>query len=65
VAIRVESTTVHEDRVGQFGPVLDRTIVDLLFGNIGQPDGQSEAFFEFAMDLARKADNARRQFEED
>jgi hypothetical protein len=45
--------------------VLDRTIVDLLFGNIGQPDGQSEAFFEFAMDLARKADNARRQFEED
>src|SRR5260370_28232388 len=26
VAIRVESTTVHEDRVGQIGPVLDRTI---------------------------------------
>jgi hypothetical protein len=34
-------------------------------GNIGQPDGQSEDFVEFAMDLARKADNARRQFEED
>src|SRR5260370_9629722 len=26
VAIRVERTTVHEDRVGQIGPVLNRTI---------------------------------------
>jgi hypothetical protein len=41
---------------------VNASTADLLFGNIGQPDGQSEAFFEFAMDLARKADNARRQF---
>src|SRR5207249_653851 len=32
VAIRVERTTVHEDRVGQIGPVLNRTIgADLPF----------------------------------
>jgi hypothetical protein len=52
-------------RLGGAVATVNAFTADLLFGNIGQPDGQSEDFFEFAMDLARKADNARRQFEED
>jgi hypothetical protein len=38
---------------------------DGLFGNIGQPNGQPQSFIDFAMQLAKAADNARRQFEED
>jgi hypothetical protein len=52
-------------RLGGAVATVNAFTADMLFGNIGQPDGQSENFFEFAMDLARKADNARRQFDED
>jgi hypothetical protein len=38
---------------------------DGLFGNIGQPNGQPQSFIDFAMQLAKAADNARRELEEE